>query len=140
MTASVPQIPKLSIFTLGGASYIEDIINIKIVPVDPEESKVTTLDGVVHKDVGVTTWQIELEAVQDWDSARPGLAWYCWTNQGTSKAFVLKHESGAEAAATPKFTGSCIIKPLGYMGDGGVFATSTQVFPITGVLTLDATP
>jgi hypothetical protein len=140
MAASVPQIPKISIFTLGGVSYIEDIVNIKIVPVDPEESQIVTLDGVVHKDVGVTSWQIELTAVQDWDSARPGLAWYCWTNQGTSKAFVLKHELGTEAAATPKFTGTCVIKALGYMGDGGVFATSDQVFPITGTLTLDATP
>ena len=140
MTASNPQIPKVSIFSLGGASYIEDIVNIKIVPVDPEESTITTLDGVVHKDVGVFTWQIELEAVQDWDSARPGLAWYCWTNQGTSKAFILKNETGAEATATPKFTGSCIIKPLGYMGDGGVYSTSDFVFPITGTLLLDAAP
>jgi hypothetical protein len=140
MVAAVPQIPKISIFSLGGASYIEDIVNIKIVPVDPEESTITTLDGVAHKDVGVTTWQIELEAVQDWDSARPGLAWYCWTNLGTSKVFILKHESGTESASNPKFTGTCIIKALGYMGDGGVFATSTAVFPITGTLTLDATP
>ena len=140
MTASNPQIPKIGIFSLGGASYIEDIVNMKVVPVDPEESTITTLDGVVHKDVGVFTWQIEITAVQDWDSARPGLAWYCWTNQGTSKAFILKNEAGAEAAGTPKFTGTCIIKPLGYAGDGGVFATSDVVFPITGVLTLDATP
>jgi hypothetical protein len=140
MTASVPQIPKISIFSLGGASYIEDIVNIKIVPVDPEESQIVTLDGVVHKDVGVTSWQIELTAVQDWDSARPGLAWYCWTNQGTTKTFILKHELGTEAAGTPKFTGSCVIKALGYMGDGGVFATTDAVFPITGTLTLDATP
>jgi len=140
VTASNPQIPKVSIFTLGGASYVEDIVNIKIVPVDPEESTITTLDGVVHKDIGVTTWQMEIEAVQDWDSARPGFAWYCWTNQGTSKAFVLKNETGTEAAATPKFTGNVIIKPIGYMGDGGVFATSTVTFPITGTLTLDATP
>jgi hypothetical protein len=140
MTASVPQIPKVSIFSLGGASYIEDIVNIRIEPVDPEETTIVTLDGVVHKDIGVTTWQIVGTAVQDWDSARPGLAWYCWTNAGTSKSFILKHESGAEAAGTPKFTGTCIIKALGYMGDGGVFSTTDVVFPITGVLTLDATP
>ena len=140
MTASNPQIPKVAIFTLGGASYIEDIVNIKMVPVDPETSTVVTLDGVAHKDVGVFTWRIEGTAVQDWDSARPGLAWYCWTNQGTSKAFVLKNETGTEAAATPKFTGNVIIAPIGYMGDGGVFATSDFVFEVTGTLTLDATP
>lgn len=140
MTASVPQIPKVSIFSLGGVSYIEDIVNIRIEPVDPEKSSITTLDGVVHQDVGVYSWKIVGTAVQDWDSGRPGLAWYCWTNQSTTKAFILKHETGAEAAATPKFTGSCIIAPLGYMGDGGVFSTSDFEFVITGTLTLDATP
>ncbi len=140
MAASVPQIPKVSIFTLGAVSYVEDIVNIRIEPIDPEQSTIVTLDGVVHKDVGVYSWQITGTAVQDWDSGRPGLAWYCWTNQGTSKAFVLKNEIGTEAAATPKFTGNCIIAPLGYMGDGGVFATSDFTFVITGTLTLDATP
>jgi hypothetical protein len=140
VTASVPQIPKISIFTLGGASYVEDCVNLRIEPVDPDESIIVTLDGVTHKDVGVTTWVLRGTAVQDWDSARPGLAWYAWTNQGTSKAFVLKNEIGTEAAGTPKFTGNVIIKPLGYMGDGGVFATTDFEWPITGTLTLDATP
>ena len=140
MTASVPQIPKISIFSLGGASYIEDIVNIRIESVPAETSTIVTLDGVVHQDVGPVSWKIVGTAVQDWDSARPGLAWYCWTNQGTSKAFILKHETGAEAAGTPKFTGSCIITPLGYMGDGGVFSTSDFEFVITGVLLLDAAP
>ncbi len=140
MAASNPQIPKISIFTLGGQTYIEDIVNIRIEHVPAETSTIVTLDGVAHQDVGVVTWKIVGTCVQDWDSARPGFAWYCWTNQGTSKAFVLKNETGTEAAATPKFTGNCIITPVGYMGDGGVFATTDFEFLITGTLTLDATP
>ena len=140
MTAAVPQIAKISIFTLGGTSYVEDVVNIKIEAVAGDVQKVTTLDGVVHQDIAPTTYKIVIEAVQDWDSARPGLAWYCWTNQGTSKAFVLKNETGAESASQPKMTGNCIIAPLNYMGDGGTFATTTVEFPITGTLTLDATP
>jgi len=140
MTASVPQIPKVAIFSLGGQSYIEDCVNIKLVAIVGDETKIVTLDGVVHKDIAPTSYQIEATIVQDWDSGRPGLAWYLWTNQGTSKAFILKNETGAEAAATPKFTGSCIIPVANYMGDGGTYATSDIVFPITGTLTLDATP
>lgn len=140
MAASNPQIPKISIFSLGGVSYIEDIVNIRIEHVPADTSTIVTLDGVAHQDVGVVTWKIVGTCVQDWDSARPGFAWYCWTNQGTSKAFILKNETGAEAAATPKFTGNCIITPVGYMGDGGVFATTDFEFLITGTLTLDATP
>ncbi len=140
MTASVPQIPKIIIFTLGGQSYAEDVVNLRVEPVDPEESSITTLDGVVHKDVGTGSWNLVGQAVQDWDSARPGLAWYAYTNAGDTIAFVFKNETGAEAAATPKFTGSVVVKALGYGGDGGVFATTDFVWPITGTLTLDATP
>src|SRR6478609_2589372 len=106
MVASVPQIAKIAIFSLGGASYIEDVISASIVPTPGAVQKVVTLDGVTHQDVSPVSWAIELEIVQDWDSGRPGLAWYLWTNQGTSKTFILKNETGTEAAATPKMTGS----------------------------------
>lgn len=140
MVAAVPQIPKIVIFTLGAVSYAEDVVNLRIEPVDPEESLITTLDGVVHKDVGTGSWNLVGQAVQDWDSARPGLAWYAYTNQGTSVAFAFKNETGAESASKPKFSGTVVVKALGYGGDGGVFATTDFVWPITGTLTLDATP
>jgi len=140
VTAAAPQIPKIVIFTLGTTSFKEDLINCKIVPTAGDVQKVITLDGVVHQDSSPESWSIEIEAVQDWDSARPGLAWYLWTNRGTSVAFVFKTEAGTESAALPKFTGNCILAPLGFGGDGGVFATSTVTLPITGTLTLDATP
>jgi len=50
MTAAAPQIPKIVIFTLGGTSYKEDLINCKIVPTAGDVQKVITLDGVVHQD------------------------------------------------------------------------------------------
>ena len=140
MVASVPQIAKVSIFSLGGASYVEDIISISVVPTPGAVQKVVTLDGVTHQDVSPVSWALEIECVQDWDSARPGLAWYLWTNQGTSKAFIVKNETGTEAAATPKMTGSCTIVPIPYMGTGNEFATAKVTLPITGVLLLDATP
>lgn len=140
MAASVPQIPKIIIFTLGATSFAEDVVNLRIEPVDPEESIITTLDGVVHKDVGQGSWNLVGQAVQDWDSARPGLANYAYANQGDTVAFVFKNETGTEAAATPKFTGFVVLKALGYGGDGGVFATTDFTWPITGVLTLDSTP
>ena len=141
MAASVPQIPKIIEFTLGGStSFAEDLVNIRIEPVDPDETTIVTLDGVVHKDVGVGTWNMVGTAVQDWDSGRPGLAWYAYTNAGDTVAFQLKMEVGSESAALPQFTGFVVLKAIGYGGDGGVFATTDFTWPITGVLTLDATP
>ena len=140
MVASVPQIPKVVIFTLDSESFAEDAVNLRIEPVDPEESLITTLDGVVHKDVGTGSWNLVGQAVQDWDSARPGLAWWAYTHAGESVDFVFKNETGAVAAGTPSFAGTVVVKALGYGGDGGVFATTDFTWPITGTLTLDGTP
>jgi hypothetical protein len=143
MAASVPQIPKIIIFTLGSGtpkSFAEDVVNLRIEPVDPTESIIVTLDGVVHKDVGPGSWNLVGQAVQDWDSARPGFAQWAYANAGTSVPFVFKNETGTEAAATPKFTGTVVVKALGYGGDGGAFATTDFTWPITGTLTLDSTP
>ena len=141
MAASVPQILKVIEFTLGGStSFAEDVVNLRIEPVDPEETIIVTLDGVTHKDVGVGTWNLVGQAVQDWDSGRPGLAWYAYTNAGDTVAFTFKAEVGSESAALPQFTGFVVLKALGYGGDGGVFGTTDFTWPITGVLTLDATP
>jgi hypothetical protein len=142
MAASVPQIPKIVTFTLGSAvSFKEDVVNLRIEPDSPEESSILTLDGVRHKEVSAVGWNLVGTAVQDWDSARPGMANYCWLHQGETVAFVYNaHGSGAESAGQPKFTGFVVLSPLGYGGDGNAFATTDFSFPITGVLTLDATP
>jgi hypothetical protein len=142
MAASVPQIPKIVTFTLGSAvSFKEDMVNLRIEPDSPEESSILTLDGVRHKEISAVGWNLVGTAVQDWDSARPGFAWYCWTHQGETLAFVYNaHGTGAESAGSPKFTGFVVISPIGYGGDGNAFATTDFSFPITGVLTLDATP
>lgn len=142
MTAAVPQIPKIVIFTLGSTpkSFAEDVIDIAIVPTPGATQTVLTLDGVTHQDIAGESWAIEIKCVQDWDSARPGLAQYLWANKGTSVPFVFKNETGTESASLPKFTGSCILTPIPYAGAGNVFAEATVTLPITGTLTLDATP
>ena len=140
MTASVPQIPKIVIFSLGTTDFSQDVLSVKVVPTPGDVQKVVTLDGVTHQDVGPEAWALEIEAVQDWDSARPGLAYYLFANKGTSVAFVLKNELGAESASLPKMTGSCRLVPIGYGGEGNVYATSTVTLPIDGTPVRDATP
>jgi hypothetical protein len=141
MAASVPQIPKIVTFTIATVSFKEDVVNLRIEPDDPEESSILTLDGVRHKEVSAVGWSMVGQAVQDWDSVRPGFAYYCWTHAGETVAFVFNaHGSGAESAGLPKMTGSVVLSPIGYGGDGNVFATTDFSFPITGTLVLDATP
>jgi hypothetical protein len=141
MAASVPQIPKIVTFTIATVSFKEDVIDLAIVPDGDTEISVLTLDGVTHKEVTQGGWRIVGKAVQDWDSARPGFAYYCYTHRGETVAFVYNaHGTGAESASAPKFTGSCVLSPLSYGGEGNVFSESDFTFPITGTLVLDATP
>lgn len=140
MTASAPQIPKIVIFTLATISFAEDLINCAVVPAPGNVQSVLTLDGVTHQDTSPVTWGLQIKAVQDWSSTRPGLAQYLWAHQGETVAFVFKNETGAESAANPKFTGSCVLVPIPYGGPGNEFAEADVFLPITGTLTLDATP
>ncbi len=142
MTASVPQIPKIVTFTLGSSpvSFKEDVIDLAIVPDGDSETTVLTLDGVLHKDVTAGGYSIKGKAVQDWDSARPGFAYYCYTHRGEAVPFVFSATGTTESAGSPKFTGTCVLSPISYGGAGNAFSESDFTFPITGTLTLDATP
>ncbi len=141
MAASVPQIPKIVTFTLGSAvSFKEDVIDLWIEPDGDTETSVLTLDGVLHKDITAGGYSLKGKAVQDWDSARPGFAYYVYTHRGESVAFVFSATGTTESAGSPKFTGTCVLSPIKYGGPGNVFAESDFSFPITGTLTLDATP
>lgn len=141
MTASAPQIPKIVTLSLGGTDFSQDVIDAEIVPTPGDVLKVTTLDGVVHQDVGTESWALRLNCILDWDSVRPGLANYLFANKGTSVAFIYNaHGTGAESATQPKMTGTCRLVPLPYGGDGNVYAEAEVLLPITGAPTRDATP
>ncbi len=141
MAASVPQIPKIVTFILSTAtSFKEDVIDLAVVPDGDTETSVLTLDGVLHKDVTAGGYKLVGKAVQDWDSARPGLAYYAYAHRGETVAFIFSATGTTESAGSPKFTGFVVLSPLSYGGTGNEFSTSDFAWPITGTLTLDATP
>ncbi len=140
MAASVPQLLKIVEFTLATVSYAEDIIDVAVVPAPGDIQSVLTLDGITHQDASPVTWGLQIKCVQDWSSSRPGLAYSLWIGQGTTVAFQFKAEVGAESATLPQFTGFCTLVPIPYGGVGNEFAIADVFLPITGVLTLDATP
>lgn len=141
MTAAAPQIPKIVTLTLATVDFSEDAIDAEVVPTPGDIQKVTTLDGVVHQDVGTESWALRIKMVLDWDSVRPGLAYYLYTHKGESVAFVYNaHGIGAESATQPKITGTCRLQPVSYGGAGNVYAEVEVLLPIAGVPTRDATP
>lgn len=141
MTASVPLIEKVITFSLGGTSFAEDAIDAWIEVTPGPVTQVITLDGVAHQDVGTETWALHVNAVLDHDSTRPGLAYYCNLNKGTTVAFIFNpHGTGAESATQPKWTGSLKVQPFQIGGKGNEFAEYEVVFPIIGTPLRDATP
>lgn len=143
MADSVPQIPKIVHFKLGSTSFKEDVTAVRVVSTAGDVQKVVTLDGVTHQDAEPESYSLEITAVQDWDSTRPGLAYYLFTNKGTKVAFEFNaHTSGTATGSTtkPPFSGTCLLVPLSYGGEANVYAESTVSLPIDGTPTLDITP
>jgi len=141
--AAIPQLPKIIHFTLDSNDFSLDVVDAGVVPADPEVQKVTTLDGVVHQDVGVQSWSLDLTAVLDWDSTRPGLAYYLKANAGDTVAFVLNVHPGGTAtgdADSPPISGTCRLVAIPYGGAGNTYVTAQVSLPITGEPTLDITP
>ena len=141
MAASVPQILKVVTFKLGATSYKEDAVSIQVVNEAGDVQSILTLDGVIHQDASTSKWFLEIEAILDWDTVRPGLAYYLFNNEGDTVAFEFGWNAGAAISTTnPSVTGSVVLVPLPYGGTGNEFATATVRLPITGALTVDTTP
>lgn len=143
--ASVPQIPKIIHFTLGSSptDFSDDVTAVRVVSEPGAVQKIVTLDGVTHQDAEPESYSLELTCVQDWDSTRPGLAYYLFTNKNTKVPFAVNvHPSGTATgdADMPPFAGTVTLVPISYGGEANTYATTTVTLPIDGTPVLDITP
>ena len=143
--ASVPQIPKIIHFTIGASptDFSDDVTAVRVVSEPGAVQKIVTLDGVTHQDAEPESWALELTCVQDWDSTRPGLAWYLFENRGEKHPFAVNvHPSGTATgdADMPPFSGTVTLIPISYGGEANTYATTTVTLPIDGTPVLDITP
>lgn len=138
--AADPQILKVVTFTLGATDFSDDALDVEVVPAPGDVQRVTTLDGVTHQDAAPESWALRIRAVIDWDSVRPGLAYYLFANSGDAVAFEVKDTTAAKSTSKPSITGTCTLVPLPYGGDGNVFAEGEVLLPIDGTPVLDSTP
>jgi hypothetical protein len=137
---SNPILPKIITLTIDGEDFAEDVIGAAVVPVPGAIQTVKTLDGVSHSDAESETWQLELTCVQDWDSVRPGLAWYLLANKGDAKPVIFNVHDAAISATKPGLTFTATMVPIAYGGDGNVYAETSVVLPIDGTPATDITP
>lgn len=135
-----PQLLKVITFTLDGQDFSEDVLDVEVVPEPGDIQKVTTLDGVTHQDAAAESWGLRIRAVVDWDTSRPGLAYYLFNNKGDSVPFVFKDDTSANSATHPAIGGTVKLVPISYGGNGNEFAEAEVTLPIDGDPVPDTTP
>ncbi len=137
---STPQLLKEITFTLDGDDYSMDVLDCEVVPTPGDVQSVRTLDGVSHSDAEAETWGLRLRAIIDWDTTRPGLAYYLWSNKGDKVAFRFRKDTSAISTTNPEIQGTVTLVPISYGGNGNEYAEAEVVLPIDGEITIDTTP
>lgn len=141
---SDPQLLKNITFVLDPSGDNEDfsldVMDVELVPTAGDVQTVRTLDGVTHSDTEGETWGLRLRAVIDWDSTRPGLAWYLFANRDEKVAFRFRHNDAAISTSNPEAQGTVTLVPISYGGNGNEFAEAEVVLPLDGDPTFDTTP
>lgn len=137
---SVPQILKHIILTIDTEDFSMDVTSAALVPTPGATQTAKTLDGVTHQDVEGETWALNLTMVIDWDSDRPGLAWFLLDRKGETLPFTFKDTTAANSTTKPLMTGDVVIQPGPYGGEGNTFATADISLPVDGIPVPDVTP
>jgi hypothetical protein len=138
--ASTPQLLKTITFSLAGTDFSDDVLDVEVVPTPGDVLSVKTLDGVTHQDIAAETWGLRIRAIIDWDSVRPGLAWYLFANKGDTVAFLFRDTTGALSTLKPGMGGNVRLVPISYGGVGNEYAEAEVVMPIDGDPVPDTTP
>lgn len=137
---AVPQILKNITFTLATQDFSLDVLDVQVVPAPGAIQTVRTLDGVTHQDAESESWALSVRCVIDWDTVRPGLASYLYTNRGTKVAFLFKDTDAAISTTKPALTGEVTLVAIPYGGVGNTYAEATVLLPMSAAPTVDTTP
>lgn len=140
--ASNPNLPKIVYLMVATNDFSQDVTSARLEFVPGTSNTITTLDGVPHSDIAPGTWVFKGTAVQDWDSSRPGMAYYANANQGTLAACVFNThaDSATGDADSPPVAFNARVVPISYGGTYGEFATTDFEWPVDGTPVWDHTP
>lgn len=124
-----------ALLTLGDTEFQAQVNRARLVPDTPIQQMRTLVPDGVITDVDSSTWVLELQGVQDWETG--GLAAYLNTNAGELVEFELapRNATGKKMA-----TGSVRALPVPFGGDQGEFATFEVELPVDGAPTFSTVP
>lgn len=127
---------KTGTLTLDGDQFETQATAVALVPsTDEEGDAVETLSGDTIEPDDVTTWELQITAIQDFTDAA-GFLEFCRANAGDVVSFNWKPTS----ATVPTWSGTCKIRPVIIGGDVNARNTSDAVFPVVTGPTPDYTP
>lgn len=136
---AVPQLLKTVTFSLGGTDFSDDALDVELVPAPGDILSITTLDGTTHQDAAQETWGLRIRMVVDWDTVRPGLAYYLFNNKGDEVAFIFGDTTGGVSTTKPHMTGMVKLVPVSYGGNGNEYAETEVLLPVNGTPVPDTT-
>lgn len=117
------------------AQYACQVKRAELVPEPGEEVTYRTLcDAGSWSDVGPTTWTLELEGAQGWDTT-DGLARFLFDHEGELLAGELDQygETHTPTAAEPGMSFTVRALPTGYGGEVDSYAEFDIALPVQGV-------
>lgn len=127
---------KAGTLTLDGDPFATQATAVALVPsTDEEGDPVETLSGDTISADDVTTWTLNITAIQDFEDS-DGLLEFLRANAGDVVTFDWK----PGAAAVPHWSGTCKIRPTTIGGNVNERLTSEIVLPVETGPTPDYTP
>jgi hypothetical protein len=116
---------KSGTLSLDALPFATQATNVNLSPdTDEEGDPVETLSGDTIEADDVTTWSLNVTAIQDFDD-EAGFVAFCLANAGDVVPFTWKPN-----AAGVSYAGTCKIRPVEIGGDVAARLTTSASFPV----------
>lgn len=122
--------------TVDGQQFAKQMTSVSLEPSEAEEGEhIETLSGATSEPDEVTTWVLNLGAIQDFDDPQ-GFVEYARANKGELVSFTWL----PNAVGAPSYAGTVRVRAVTIGGDVATRLTTTKAWPVIGEPTPTYTP
>lgn len=118
---------KAGTLTVDGQPFARQMTSVSLEPSEEEEGEaIETLSGATVEPDEVTSWVLNLGAVQDFDDPA-GFVEFARANKGDTVAFTWEPNTGG-----PAYSGTVKVRAVTIGGDVATRLTTTKAWPVIG--------
>ena len=118
---------KAGTLTVDGHQFARQMTSVSLEPSEEEEGEaIETLSGATVEPDEVTSWVLNLGAVQDFDDPA-GFVEFARANKGDTVAFTWEPNAGG-----PAYSGTVKVRAVTIGGDVATRLTTTKAWPVIG--------